>query len=88
MARAVCKSCQKVTRWRAGRGARLSDLHCLCGGELKAYRDPDAGPRPQVRREVCPVCGKRKPLRQYAQPPRCLSCLRLGKRVAAEGGGT
>jgi hypothetical protein len=40
MASAVCKKCQLVVPWHAGRGSRLSDIRCPgCGGELRAIKN-------------------------------------------------
>jgi DNA-directed RNA polymerase subunit RPC12/RpoP len=37
MASAVCRKCNRVVPWHAGRGTRLSGLRCPeCGGELRA----------------------------------------------------
>ena len=46
MSRAVCATCGRMTHWSASRGARLADLRCPCGGELKAYRTQEASERP------------------------------------------
>lgn len=42
MARAYCEKCKVITKWRAGRGARIRHVRCrVCGGPVRAHRHED-----------------------------------------------
>jgi hypothetical protein len=41
MAHAKCTRCGTVLSWHAGRGARLADLACHCGGTLRRATNTD-----------------------------------------------
>lgn len=64
MAHAVCASCGQERHWRAGRGARLSDLRCPCGGELRGKTAGTASAAAGRKYAVCALCGRRT-LRPY-----------------------
>jgi hypothetical protein len=59
MAIAICSVCSKLKAWRAYKGARLKDIRCECGGELK--QPPQARPGNTGRtQKTCVVCGKKR----------------------------
>lgn len=71
MSSAICSECGRIRSWRARRGARLADLRCECGGELRlATFKQGQGTPVAARRAVsagrhyqnCEVC-QRKTLR-------------------------
>ncbi len=37
MSTAVCKECDLIIHWRAGRGSKLAEYKCKCGGPLEAW---------------------------------------------------
>ncbi len=60
MANALCLSCGKVRAWRATRGARLSDLRCSCGGELRGMTAGRRGGNAGKHYMICRVCGRHR----------------------------
>lgn len=65
MAWATCTKCGAEVHWRNGRGARMADLRCSCGGSLRAYRKHPGKPRDVAARIKTPPEYREYPLRQY-----------------------
>jgi len=59
MATGICNICGKEVQWRGGRGCRIADARCSCGGTVRGKTLGVPGKNVGRKMETCQVCGRR-----------------------------